>query len=150
MTVLLSSHLLDEVERVCDGAVILGDGRVIASGALDDLRARVGGWLVEVEQGADRLAAALAAAGAAVTDEGRRLRVEGIASADPVRDAVAGLGLALVRLQRRRLSLEDVFLEAGMFDRPGVDGDETAGDAAGAAANASAGASARAPAATPS
>ena len=41
----------------------------------------------------------LEAAGATVTTTGVRLRVEDIASADPVRDAVAGLGLALVRLR---------------------------------------------------
>jgi hypothetical protein len=39
-----------------------------------------------------------------------------VASADVVRDAVADLGLGLVRLHRRRLSLEDVFLEAGVYD----------------------------------
>ena len=48
--VVLSSHLLDEVERVCDGAVILGEGRVLAPGPAR-LRCgpRVGGWEVEVE-----------------------------------------------------------------------------------------------------
>jgi ABC-2 type transport system ATP-binding protein len=119
--VVLSSHLLDEVERVCDGAVILGEGRVLASGPLDSLRAKVGGWQVEVEGGSDELRGALEAAGAAVHREGTRLRVEGLATADPIRDAVAGLGLALVRLQRRRLSLEDVFLEAGVYGTPNGD-----------------------------
>src|SRR3954454_18953222 len=114
--VLLSSHLLDEVERVCDAAVIMAGGRVAAAGPLDDLRAGVGGWVVEVEAGADRLAAVLVAAGAAVTADGPRLVVEGVASADVVRDAVAGLGLVRVRLHRRRLSLEDVFLDAGVYD----------------------------------
>jgi ABC-2 type transport system ATP-binding protein len=118
--VLLSSHLLDEVERVCDAAVIVAGGRVAAAGALDQLRAGVGGWVVEVEAGTDRLAGALAAAGAAVTADGPRLVVEGVASADVVRDAVAGLGLGLVRLHRRRLSLEDVFLEAGVYDTAAV------------------------------
>lgn len=113
--VLLSSHLLDEVERVCDAAVILGEGRVLASGPLAELRANVGGWEVEVEQGTDLLAAALVAHGATVHPKGPRLRVEAVTSAEPIRDAVADLGLALVRLERRRLSLEDVFLESGMY-----------------------------------
>ena len=34
---ILNSHLLTEVERVCDGVVILHRGRTIASGALDDV-----------------------------------------------------------------------------------------------------------------
>jgi ABC-2 type transport system ATP-binding protein len=118
--VVLSSHLLDEVERVCDGAVILGDGRVLAQGPLDDLRARVGGWEVEVEAEEERLSAALTARGATVRRAGARLRIEGVEGADAIRDAVADLGLALVRLQRRRLSLEDVFLEAGVYGEVSV------------------------------
>jgi ABC-2 type transport system ATP-binding protein len=115
INVVLSSHLLDEVERVCDSAVILVEGRVAAAGRLDELRTGVGGWYVEVESGADQLAAALRTAGAAVTPDGRRLLVEGIDSAALVRDTVAELRLALVRLERRRLTLEDVFLEAGVY-----------------------------------
>ncbi len=115
INVLLSSHLLDEVERVCDAAVILVDGRVAAAGSLDELRTGVGGWYVEVEAGQDELAAALRRNGATATADGRRLLVEQVPSAEAVRDAVAALGLALVRLERRRLSLEDVFLDAGVY-----------------------------------
>jgi ABC-2 type transport system ATP-binding protein len=115
INVLLSSHLLDEVERVCDSAVILVAGRVAAAGPLDELRTGVGGWYVEVETGNDQLADALRRAGTTVTSDGRRLLVEGIESAAVVRDAVASLGLGLVRLERRRLTLEDVFLEAGVY-----------------------------------
>jgi ABC-2 type transport system ATP-binding protein len=115
INVLLSSHLLDEVERVCDSAVILVDGRVAAAGPLDELRTGVGGWYVEVETGTEQLAEALRRAGTTVTPDGLRLLVEGIESAAVVRDTVAGLGLGLVRLERRRLTLEDVFLEAGVY-----------------------------------
>jgi ABC-2 type transport system ATP-binding protein len=115
INVLLSSHLLDEVERVCDAAVILVDGRVAAAGPLDELRTGVGGWYVDVEAGHDELATALRATGAAVTVDARRLLVEHIDSARVVRDTVARLGLGLVRLERRRLSLEDVFLDAGVY-----------------------------------
>ena len=112
---LLSSHLLDEVDRVCDGAVILVDGRVAAAGPLDELRTGVGGWYVEVEAGIEQLAAALQRAGATVTPDGRRILVEQIETPLVVRDTVAALGLGLVRLERRRLTLEDVFLEAGVY-----------------------------------
>jgi ABC-2 type transport system ATP-binding protein len=115
INVLLSSHLLDEVERVCDAAVILVDGRVAAAGPLDELRTGVGGWYVEVESGHDELAATLRAVGASVTLDGRRVLVEQIDSARLVRDTVARLGLGLVRLERRRLTLEDVFLDAGVY-----------------------------------
>jgi ABC-2 type transport system ATP-binding protein len=115
INVVLSSHLLDEVERVCDSAVIIVDGRVAAAGPLDELRTGVGGWYVEVESGTDQLAAELVRHGATTTPDGRRLLVEGIDTASVIRDAVAALGLALVRLERRRLTLEDVFLEAGVY-----------------------------------
>lgn len=118
--VVLSSHLLDEVERVCDGVVILGEGRVLAAGPLDDLRARVGGWEVEVDRDSDLLGAALVRVGASVQQSHALLRVDGIDSTDPIRDAVADLGLGLVRLQRRRLSLEDVFLESGVYGDPRI------------------------------
>jgi ABC-2 type transport system ATP-binding protein len=117
--VVLSSHLLDEVERVCDSVVILGEGRVLAAGPLEQLRARVGGWVLEVDDGTDRLAAALVAEGLTVTADAARLLVEGTDDPHVLRDAVAGLGLGLVRLQRRRLRLEDVMLSEGLYDRAG-------------------------------
>ncbi|HEX9258599.1 MAG TPA: ABC transporter ATP-binding protein, partial [Acidimicrobiales bacterium] len=113
--VILSSHLLDEVEKVCDAAVILGEGRLLAAGPLATLQSGVGGWMVEVDGDAAELSAALVTAGATVTPDGLRLRVEGLADALPIRDAVASLGVALVRLERRRLRLEDVFLDAGLY-----------------------------------
>ncbi len=107
--VVLSSHLLEEVERICDAAVILGSGRVVAAGPLDVLRGSGAGFIVEVAAGAEALARALAAAGGRVTPDGRRLRVEGV-EATAIRDALADLGVPLVRLERRRLRLEDLFL----------------------------------------
>jgi len=109
--VLLSSHLLEEVERICDAVVILGNGKVMASGRLDVLKGSGDGWLVEVEAGGDRLGERLAADGATVTPDGRKVRVEGVDS-DTIRDALADLGLALIRLERRRLHLADLFLAA--------------------------------------
>jgi hypothetical protein len=45
--------------------------------------------------------------------------VEGTDDPHDLRDAVAGLGLGLVRLQRRRLRLEDVMLSSGLYDKAG-------------------------------
>jgi ABC-2 type transport system ATP-binding protein len=117
--VVLSSHVLDEVERVCDAAVILGEGRLLAAGPLDELRARVGGWVLEVDDGTELLAAALDRRGLAVTRDGSHLLVEGTDDPSVLRDEVAGLALGLVRLQRRRLRLEDVMLSGGLYDKAG-------------------------------
>jgi ABC-2 type transport system ATP-binding protein len=64
-TIFLNSHLLSEVERLCDRVAILKDGRLVREGHVDDLtRGAANVWEIDV-QGADevRLAAALARAG---------------------------------------------------------------------------------------
>ena len=48
-TVLLSSHQLEQVEEICDGAVLLDRGRVIETGRVDELARRGGGGLLGVE-----------------------------------------------------------------------------------------------------
>ena len=125
INVLLSSHLLDEVERICDHAVIIGDGRTLASGPLTELRGESGNGLTLVVDGTGDQVAAVArhlqAIGAAVSVDGARLTVDGTdvgaLTADPMvlydaaRDACVAAGAGIVRLGRRQLSLEDVFLE---------------------------------------
>jgi len=72
---------------------------------------------VVVDEGADRLAAALRAAGAEVdTDASRMIVTRGTHEGDLhrlVRDSVAATGAPLRRLQRRTISLEERFLEMG-------------------------------------
>ena len=111
--VLLSSHLLEEVERVCDSVVILANGVVGHSGALDHMNSPASGVKVELDSEPGPLAAALAARGAETAVDGHTLTVTGVdAAADLIRDLVADLGLGLRRLEPRRTTLEDVFIEA--------------------------------------
>jgi ABC-2 type transport system ATP-binding protein len=115
--VMLSSHLLEEVERVCDNVVIISDGRVLAAGPLADLQRGASGVVVELDTEADAVEAALVARGWPVERDGARLVVvapadDEDAAFDAVRDEVAGAGAALRRLQPRRASLEEVFLGA--------------------------------------
>ena len=117
LDVILSSHLLDEVERVSDSVVIIDSGRTLRSGRLDDLRGGLerAELLVEVAGGTDAGAAflaALAARGVDAVDEGSVVVValEDDAVYDVVRDVLADGGFAVRRLQRRTASLEDVFL----------------------------------------
>ena len=111
--ILLSSHLLEEVERVCDSVIILANGVVGHSGALDGLGSAASGMKVELDSDPQPLADALAARGAQATIDGHILTVSaGDAVSDLVRDLVADLGLGLRRLEPRRTTLEDVFIEA--------------------------------------
>ncbi|MEA3019964.1 MAG: type transport system ATP-binding protein, partial [Actinomycetota bacterium] len=115
IAVILSSHLLEEVERVCDSVLILSAGTVVASGSLDELRGGGGAYVVEADDRIDELAGALRAQALGVEVSGLKLVVTGDEDAvvDAVRDACVLLGVGLRRLQRRTATLEDVFLAAG-------------------------------------
>jgi ABC-2 type transport system ATP-binding protein len=118
MNVVLSSHLLEEVERVSDAVVILDDGVVVADGALRDLQGGGDELVVELDGGDDDavlLLASLAREGVAATSAGRGrviVALERPIVYDIVRDQVAAAGLGLRRLQTRRASLEEVYLGA--------------------------------------
>ena len=111
ITVIVASHLLGEIERVCDFLVAIEGGRLLRAAPLGSLTSRTGMIAVEVEDGEAALATALAERGHPVTWDGRELLVaiEDDTAYDAVRDAVADLGLALVRLEPRRRSLEELF-----------------------------------------
>jgi ABC-2 type transport system ATP-binding protein len=114
--VVLSSHVLDEVERVADGAVILHAGRVVGSGTLADLQASsTGGVVVDVVGDPVALIDDLRQRGHVVEVNGDRLFVPGHdAVFDVVRDALARHDLPVRRLEPRRRSLEEVFLSSGL------------------------------------
>ena len=127
--VMLSSHLLEEVERVCDGVVILRDGVVATSGSIDAVRGVAQGAIVELvgsSGSADAVVVQLRDGGFEVEPDGHRLVVtaSGVAPDpdhvfDALRDAVARHGAGIRRLQPRRTTLEDVYL--GELDKPQVD-----------------------------
>jgi ABC-2 type transport system ATP-binding protein len=111
MHILISSHHLEEVERICDAVVIVEGGVVVRAGALADLRRGPEGLLVEVDERADELAALLAERGFEVAAHDGVLLLAGAeGDHDAVRDAVADLGLGLRRLAARGRTLEDVYL----------------------------------------
>ena len=118
MDVILSSHLLEEVERVSDAVVILDGGVVVVDGTLAELRGGGQELVVELDgkpEDADHLVARLRAAGvAAAVDAPRRVVVtlEDPEVFDVVRDAIADCGLGVRRLQTRMASLEEVYLDA--------------------------------------
>ena len=112
--IVLSSHLLEEVERVCDAVVILSEGRVVAQGALDTLREGDGAVEVELDRDAGAMASALHDRGLIARASGHRLVIEGDPDviADAVRDEALALQVGLRRIERQRVTLEDVFMDA--------------------------------------
>jgi ABC-2 type transport system ATP-binding protein len=113
--VVVSSHHLEEVERICDAAVIVEGGIVVHVETLAELRRGVGGLVAEVDARAGELASILEARGFDVTRDGDVLLLDADAgddAYDAIRDAVADLGVGLRRLERRGRTLEDVYLGA--------------------------------------
>jgi ABC-2 type transport system ATP-binding protein len=111
-TVLLSSHLLSEVEQVCSHVVVMERGRLVTAGTVRDLTAAVGTVYVEVDGDVGAARAALAAMPGigAVHDEAPGLLVElgTVRRADLVAALVhGGIGVETVVSRRR---LEDAFL----------------------------------------
>jgi ABC-2 type transport system ATP-binding protein len=121
-TVVFSSHVLDDVERICDRVAILDHGRLIKEAALDDLLAtyavasyRLDPWPGQTDAIAT-LRAALAAAPwcAGVTDTEGGLVVtvrDEAAAAAGLLPIVVASDVRLVRFEQVRPSLEDVFLQ---------------------------------------
>jgi ABC-2 type transport system ATP-binding protein len=120
--VILSSHLLPDIERVCDRVVVMHEGHLVFVGSVDELR---GGdsrrYEVRVKEGEDRLAERLRAAGCVVDLDGED-RV-GLGRALSVRlgdgqgtgvvfDAAAAAGVQVRHLAPQRASLEAAFLRA--------------------------------------
>ncbi|MGW0044776.1 alpha/beta fold hydrolase [Rhodococcus sp. NPDC003348] len=109
-TVLVSSHLLAEVEQTCTDVVVMNHGRVIAAGTVEEFTSAQGATELRVDD-ADAAADALAALGTPVHRVGDdRVRVDlgETDTADAVR-ALVGAGVA-VRRVARTTRLEDVFL----------------------------------------
>ena len=111
-TVLLSSHLLAEVQEICDRVGIISGGRLLVESTVTDLRGATGIRLVA--EPLDRaLAVAMTVAGDdAVEVDGAALRVSGPAAQAPeLARALVGAGVDITELTPVERSLEDVFFD---------------------------------------
>jgi ABC-2 type transport system ATP-binding protein len=114
MAVIVASHLLNEIERVCNHLVAIEGGQLLRSAPLGSFTEGTGTLAVEVDEDTARLAERLAAQGLTIAVDGRAVLVAlaGDRTYDLVRDAVAELGLPLLRIEHRRHRLEDLFRDA--------------------------------------
>jgi len=116
-TVLLSSHLLDEVEKICDDVAIVDQGQVVAQGPIAELAA-AGKKTILIATSNDEQALAIFSehrAVEAVTAESAGLRVtldpDAGTAADDISRRLVLAGLAIRRFEPARVSLEQRFLE---------------------------------------
>lgn len=120
--IMISSHLLEEVEQICDNIVVLNAGKLVVAGQLNQLTGQSTGIEVELVSIDDRPDAinaverSLREAGLTVIREADStvLRIQDETFETPsnlIRDAVADAGARLHRIQHRRRSLEDIILD---------------------------------------
>jgi len=111
-TVLLSSHLMSEMQLVADHLLIIGQGRILADTSMEHFIAdSSGGSVVVASPDADALAPLLSAHGATLTfTDAGRFEVRDL-TADAIGDIAAGHGLRLYELAPVAASLESAYLE---------------------------------------
>jgi ABC-2 type transport system ATP-binding protein len=111
--VLLASHLLHDVQQVCDRVIVIHHGRLVMAGTIAQILARAGGYCVEVDE-LDRAAAVLRSLPFV-----RDVRVDGTILAvaadermgSEINRTLAHAGIYAEAIERRQTSLEEVFLE---------------------------------------
>jgi ABC-2 type transport system ATP-binding protein len=114
MTVVLASHILGEVQQLCDSVTIIADGRCVGAGSVADVLSRYAPdrWRVRLES-ADELGAAahaLTGAGMRISVLDDQLVVSGVSRAGEVTRVLAAHHLYISELTPDPVGLEDVFL----------------------------------------
>ena len=111
ISIVVASHLLGEIERICDHLVAIDSGRLLRADTMTSMTQASQVLLIEVDEGSDLLLAELGQRGLEPRAYKRALlvRLDDDGTYDAVRDAVADLGLPLNRLERRRRRVEELF-----------------------------------------
>lgn len=121
MSLLFSSHLLPDVEAVCDHIMVLGGGRLLASGRIEELKLRHGRqYVVRVKADAARLADRLERDGMTVEplDDGLLVDLPDAADLPDLWRAAIATESQVRALRPRRSTLEEVFLNALAAGQP--------------------------------
>jgi ABC-2 type transport system ATP-binding protein len=115
ISIIVSSHLLGEIEQICDQLVVIDGGRLLRSDTMTSFTRVSQVLVVEVDEGIAALVAELGARGLQPRRSGRRgllVRIDGEPTYDLVRDAIADLGLPLNRLEQQRRHVEELFRDS--------------------------------------
>ena len=120
-TLVLSSHLMGEIEQVCDRVGVIRDGSLVAEGTVEELRGRAGLRVrAEPLSEAARLVGALPAVDQVISVDDLLDVAVDTAQAPAINRALVEAGIAVSELYAQKASLEDVFLElTANGDQPG-------------------------------
>jgi ABC-type multidrug transport system ATPase subunit len=111
-TVLLSSHLMAEVQQICDRVGVISRGRLVKEGTVDELRGdRVLYVRAEPIEQADRIVSAIPGVDRVTKVDGSLRISTNPAAASTINAALVNAGIAVSELRPEQASLEDVFLE---------------------------------------
>jgi ABC-type multidrug transport system ATPase subunit len=111
-TLVLSSHLMGEIEQVCDRVGVIRDGSLVAEGTVEQLRGRAGLRVrAEPLSEAARVVEAIPAVDAVTSVDGVLDVAVDTAQAPVINRALVEAGIAVSALYPQKASLEDVFLE---------------------------------------
>jgi ABC-2 type transport system ATP-binding protein len=111
ISILLSSHLMGDVESTCDRIVVLDGGKVVEDGTVSQLTRETETLYVDVDDHRDELLTSLQGKGLEAEVDGISIVIENVAgeSYDAVRDSLAESGARLRRMAPRRHRLTDIF-----------------------------------------
>ncbi|MDW3215795.1 MAG: ABC transporter ATP-binding protein [Ilumatobacteraceae bacterium] len=113
-TIVVSSHMLTEIERVCDRVAVLSNGELVFQGDLDELRRRDGDELVARVAQVDMAVRALAELGVDVRHDGNGDELVILASphqAPEITRSLVAAGVDVFAISERRRSLEESYME---------------------------------------
>ncbi len=118
ISVVVCSHLLGEVERICDWLVAIDGGRLLRADRVAAMTVQRDVLAIEVDEGSEQLAAELGELGLPVRQDGRLLLVplESDETYDLILGAVAALDLPLHRLDQRRHRVAELFTDQEVLD----------------------------------
>jgi ABC-2 type transport system ATP-binding protein len=122
-TIFLNSHLLGEVELICDRVGILQKGEMIRTGTVAALTQQQGLFVIGLAPGQTLPTEELTRQGYAVQARGEywEISVTDGQSIDPLVDLLRGRGLSIRHLMEKRQTLEDLFVQTVEAAEPGVD-----------------------------
>ncbi|GAA2061329.1 ABC transporter ATP-binding protein [Leifsonia soli] len=110
-TVMMVTHQMEEVERLCDRVILLKDGVARAYGTVEEVQEQFGGTIVQVDHDGGRLPDS--AAYRILSDEAGHAELEAAEGADPsaILRGLVDAGVPVSRFSPTRKSLDDIFVE---------------------------------------
>lgn len=110
-TVMMVTHQMEEVERLCDRVILLKDGGARAYGTVEEVQEQFGGTIVQVDHDADRLPDSPAYR--ILSDESGHAELEAVDGVDPsaILRGLVDAGVPVSRFSPTRKSLDDIFVE---------------------------------------